>query len=215
MRLLLETNTGTLTAAELEQLVDAAGRALGSLDWLLCARRCHSAAIRREFLRTAAALFGTVLRPLPPYLTAMRVAEPPPPAPEHPAVPVAAAQARAPADNSSFDESLGNQNAVYSQRTRFDRAASSSSAVAHLAHSVREACRQAMIEPGSRTGANGTDTGDPMSSLFLKDAALLYCGPVLERVLRHSTPGECSSPHAIVLANSPAACRAHISTFLC
>ena len=68
-------------------------------------------------------------------------------------------------------------------------AVSGAAAVA-FAGAIQEGCREAVVSGGSSTGGAGTDAADPMRSLFLKQAALLYFGPALSCLLKQQHASE-------------------------
>jgi hypothetical protein len=167
VRLLLETNTTSLTLAELVELVDGAAEALAARAWLAAA--CRPAAIRGEYLRTAAALFDTVLRPLPPHIEA-GAGQPD----------IEEGEDGAPAAGLDRPVASSGQLSVQSR------------AAGELAARVCTMCREAVLGEASAAQAAGTDALNPMQSLFLKAAAHLYFAGGLEAVVR--APTGASSP---------------------
>ena len=170
-RLLLETNAASATATERTDLIDKTAATMLARRQLMRAGAGIPAAICTEFLRTAAALVDAILRPLPPY-----------------AAPVSQIEGR------KSGEAWEDQAAAAGRLQLPKDLPVSSPAVAAFAAAVLECCREAVV--GS-PGASGTDAADPMRSLFLKEAALLYFGPSLDAVLRRQRAKEARGAGAI------------------
>ncbi len=160
-RLLLERNPASATAAERDDLINQTAAALAARRQLMRADGRIPAAIATEVLRTAAALVDIILKPSPPYATPMSATE-----------------------GEEVMEAWAEQEPVPGRRQLPGEPAAGSPAVAAFAAAVLECCRAAVVgggpsvvAGGSPPGGAGTDAADPMRSLFLKEAALLFfCG---------------------------------------
>ena len=170
-RLLLETNAASATATERTDLIDKTAATMLARRQLMRAGAGIPAVICTEFLRTAAALVDAILKPLPPY-----------------AVSVSQIERR------KTGEAWEDQAAAAGRLQLPEDLPVSSPAIAAFAAAVLECCREAVV---SSPDASSTDAADPMRSLYLKEAALLYFGPSLDAVLRRQRATEAHGAGAI------------------
>lgn len=68
--------------------------------------------------------------------------------------------------------------------------AMSGAAAVAFAGAVWDCCREAVVSGWSSQGGADTDAADPMRSLFLKQAALLFFGPALSSLLKQQHAAE-------------------------
>ncbi|BDA45482.1 probable thyroid adenoma-associated protein homolog [Coccomyxa sp. Obi] len=170
-RLLLETNAASTTACELAELIQQTAAALVARRQLMQADSRIPAVIRTEFLCTAAALVNLLVKPTPPYAAPMDEA-----------------------DSGDTARSWADDAAEPGRQPPPSVPPVSSSAAVAFAGAVQECCREAVASGGSSPGgAAGTDAADPMRSLFLKHAALLYFGPALCSLLKQQHAAETQS----------------------